>query len=127
MRRSLLQALALLPLPLMAGLVFHSFRHGPSTGPRHIESGAETGGSRGGEQGIGPTLPAVPAPGWKLEGSPVRYDHKSLFDRIDGAAPVYIRAGFLSSLGGEYRKGTKEPVTYDVYDMGSGRQALGMY
>lgn len=128
MRRTLLQALALIPLPLLAGLVWHSFQHNRHAGPRFLESAAEMGGGRSAAQGkSGPTLPAAPAPGWRLEGSPVRYDHRSLFDRIDGAAPVFIRAGFVSSLGGEYRKGKKEPVSYDVYDMGSGRQALGMY
>jgi hypothetical protein len=73
-------------------------------------------------------LPAAPAKGWQLQGAAVRYDQKSLFDRIDGAAPVYIRAGFVYSIGGEYKKeGAKEPVIVDLYDMGTTSRALGMY
>jgi hypothetical protein len=123
-RRAYLQALALLPIPIVAGLVVVAARH------QHHELPVLPGaGPAAGHGGAAPlTLPPAPAPGWKQEGLPVRYDEKTLFDRIDGAAPVYIRAGFVSSIGGEYRReGAKEPIIYDVYNMGSGRQALGMY
>jgi hypothetical protein len=74
------------------------------------------------------SLPEAPRPGWKLAAPPVRYDAKTLFDRIDGGAGTYIRAGFVYSLGGDYRKqGMKDPVVIDAYDMGTASRALGMY
>ena len=76
----------------------------------------------------GPKLPAALKSGWKLQGKVVRYDQKTLFDRINGAAPAYIRAGFVASYGAEYvKKGYEDAVVVDVYDMGTPLQGLGMY
>jgi len=122
MKRSLLQATVLLPIPIIAALVVWAGQRVPP------QPQLPVGGSSGAPAAAQVTMPATLPSGWKLQGSAVRYDEKTLFDRIDGAAPVYIRAGFVYSLGGEYRKdGVKEPITFDVYDMGNGRQGLGMY
>lgn len=123
MRSRLLQVLALLPIPLVVALVVWAGRrpqpHLQLPVAKHAHKG---GGPRAVE------LPPSPAKGWQLQGAAVRYDEKSLFDRIDGAAPVYIRAGFVYSLGGEYkRQGAKEPIIVDLYDMGTTSRALGMY
>jgi len=57
-----------------------------------------------------------------------RFDKKTLFDRINGAAPVYLAAGFVASWGAEYtREGRAHPVIVDLYDMGGTARALGIY
>jgi hypothetical protein len=73
-------------------------------------------------------LPPTLASGWKLQGRAERFNDKTLFDRIDGAAPTYIQAGFRQSVGAEYRKqGVTDPVAVDLYDMGTAARALGIY
>lgn len=63
-----------------------------------------------------------------MEGAQETFDKKSLFDRINGAAPAYINAGYRYSVGAEYRKaGLADPVTVDVYDMATPKQAAAMF
>jgi hypothetical protein len=122
--RRTLQLLALVPVPIVVGLVLWAGRR-PQP---QLQLPAAKGGRPGGAAAPSVTLPAAPAVGWQLQGAATRYDEKTLFDRIDGAAPVYLRSGFVYSLGGEYKKqGAKEPVIVDVYDMGGASRALGIY
>jgi len=123
-RRLYLQVIALLPIPIILALVvWAGQRPLPNLPLTQTQKPAAT------FLNSGPVvLPLAPRPGWKLQGQPVRYDDKTLFDRIDGAAPVYLRAGFVYSLGAEYlQKGSKDPVVLDLYDMGTPSCALGMY
>jgi len=121
----LLQLLALAALPALAALIwFTSERPPPSTVP--LGKGAAAPGKKAGDGAL--NLPAKLSSGWALKGPLSRYDKKTLFDRINGAAPAYIRAGYVGSVGGEYGKeGFKDTVMVDVYDMGGAARALGMY
>jgi hypothetical protein len=122
-KRAVLQILALLPLPVVVIIVAHP-------GPRPeivLPAGKRAAGGAEAPKAAA-TLPAELKPGWKLQAPPVRYDEKTLFDRIDGGAPAFLRAGFVYSLGADYRQeGAKDPVVVDVYDMGTTSCALGIY
>lgn len=123
MRRTLLQILALVPIPIIAALVWWSGKR-PLPPPPPLPNGA----THGAKKAPGVKLPAALKSGWKLQGKVVRYNAKTLFDRINGAAPAYIRAGFVASYGAEYvKKGYEDAVVVDAYDMGTPLQGLGMY
>jgi hypothetical protein len=123
--RSLLQILALLPIPVIAALVVCTGNRPQNQTPLPKERPSIKSGFN---EKSRVRLPAQLTSGFKLQGKPEHYDEKTLFDRIDGAAPVYLRAGFAYSIGAEYKKdGAKEPIIVDVYDMGTTSQALGIY
>ena len=123
--RALLQLLALALLPAIVALIwFTSERPPPSTVPM---GGKAAGAGKVAAAGA-LNLPAKFSSGWALKGRLSSYDKKTLFDRINGGAPAYIRAGYVGSVGGEYGKeGFKDTVMVDVYDMGGAARALGMY
>jgi len=126
-RRALLQLLALIPLPLVVAWIYLESER-PPVAPVPKGGGAGHGASSARGAGAAPKLPASFPSGWKLKGPPTPYDRKTLYDRINGAAPAYLRAGFVGSQGAEYgREGLKDTVMVDVYDMGSAARALGMY
>jgi hypothetical protein len=118
-----LRLLALVPIPIIVGLVYWAVNR-PMPPPLVLKK--HGGGGDGAAKAV--QLPAAFKSGWKVQGKVEQYDKKTLFDRIDGAAPAYIRAGYVYSLGAELRKpGLKESVVADIYDMGSLPQGLGMY
>lgn len=128
-RPTLLQILALLPIPVVLVLVLATGKAPPPLPVEKLGGSGEDGaaGARA-AAGAGLRLPAVVDGKWKVQGEVTRYNQKTLFDRINGAAPAYIRAGYVASWGAEYaRAGLAEPVVVDVYDMGSPARALGMY
>ena len=123
MRRAALQFLALVPIPIIGLLVWWSVERPPPPPPLVAAHKAGQKNSKGGVK-----LPATLKSGWKRQGKVVRYDSKTLFDRINGAAPAYIRAGFVASYGAEYvKKGYEDAVVVDAYDMGTPLLGLGMY
>lgn len=125
MRKTLLQILALLPLPLIVLLIYWSGRK-PAPPPPLPGAGQVAQGKASGARGR-VSLPAAVGK-WSLKGKVTIYDKKTLFDRINGAAPAYIRAGFVASYGAEYaHPEVEEPVVVDVYDMSTPAQGLGMY
>jgi hypothetical protein len=122
----LIRLLALAPIPIVIALVVWAGKR-PMPPPLVLK---QHGGAEAGAAGAATVkLPAELASGWKLQGKIEQYNKKTLFDRIDGAAPAYIRAGYAYSLGAEFRKpdAMKESVVVDVYDMGTVPQGLGMY
>jgi hypothetical protein len=120
-RRTLLQIISLIPIPLVVLMLLHTARK-----PEPLQLTGKSKAAGGGAAEA--VLPAEVKPTWRLQGSPVRYDEKTLFDRIDGAAPVYLKAGFVYSLGADYKQeGAKDPVVIDAYDMGTPSRALGVY
>ncbi len=121
----MLRGLALLPLLLVASLVWWT-----STRPMPIYHPVSQHAHRGSipQQGGTNDLPAVTKSGWKLQGKMQRFNQKTLFDRIDGAAPVFLEAGFVFSLGAEYKKpGQQDGIVVDLYNMGGVARAFGMY
>jgi len=120
----ILRVAALLPIPVILGLVIWAGNR-PLPPPPVLEQGDHHGASSASKAF---KLPDKLGEGWAVQGKVEQYDKKTLFDRIDGAAPAYIRAGFEYSLGAELRKpGMKESVVADIYAMGSAPRALGMY
>ncbi len=126
MKSVTLRLLALVPILIVVGLVYWAVSR-PMPPPLVLKKhGGEGSAGHGGVKAV--ELPAAFKSGWKVLGKVEQYDKKTLFDRIDGAAPAYIHAGYVYSLGAELRKpGMKESVVADIYDMGSLPQGLGMY
>ena len=79
-------------------------------------------------------VPAGPADllprleGWKPTEAVRTYSPEALFEYIDGAAEAYLGYDFRALAVAEYlRAGAKTTVTAEIYDMGSGLNAFGMY
>jgi hypothetical protein len=66
---------------------------------------------------------------WELKGKPVIYDKENLFDHINGEAEIYFPYGFesLSSSTYENQINPELWIVADVYRMGSGLDAFGIY
>lgn len=66
---------------------------------------------------------------WALKGKPVLYDRDNLFDHINGEADLYFPYGFELLSSGTYvsRKNSDLWIVADVYRMGSGLNAFGIY
>jgi hypothetical protein len=76
----------------------------------------------------GPAALMPKLPDWKPTEETRRFSTESLFEYIDGAAEAYIGYGFRELAVGEFaRTGTKTTVTAEIYDMGSGLNAFGIY
>jgi hypothetical protein len=124
-KSNLLKLLALAPIPVVVGLVLWAGNR-PLPPPPLFTHDEGHGGADDGAKAV--SLPKKLESGWAVQGQVERYNKKTLFDRIDGAAPAYIRAGFVYSLGAELRlPDMKESVVADIYAMGSAARALGMY
>ncbi|MGD0783509.1 MAG: DUF6599 family protein [Candidatus Aminicenantales bacterium] len=89
--------------------------------------------------GGGPSRPAaLPGPtaldllprvgGWKNTEEPKRFGPDSLFEYIDGAAEAFINYDFVELALGEYQQpGRPGTMTVEIYDMGTPRNAFGIY
>lgn len=79
-----------------------------------------------GASGLAVLLPQVKD--WTLTEEPRRFRPDSLFEYIDGAAEIYLSYDFQELLVAQYQaKGTKASLTVEIYDMGTGRNAFGIY
>lgn len=120
-----LQILALLPIPLILGLVvWRGLSTKPPRGIRLPKVKAAAHGKA--NNGKAKALPAMLA-GWK-RGAIETFDKKTLFDRIDGAAPPYISAGFRHLRAFDVtRPGGKENVQVEIYRLGDNKQARALH
>lgn len=76
-----------------------------------------------------PGDPVPPPEGWSISEGPTSYTAESLFEYLNGGAPMYLDYGFLDLTQTRYQLG-KDPfatVTLDVYDMGSELGAFGVF
>jgi hypothetical protein len=65
---------------------------------------------------------------WKLAEEPRPFRPDTLFEYIDGAAEVYLSYDFMELLVAQFQeKRTKASMTVEIYDMGNGRNAFGIY
>ncbi len=74
--------------------------------------------------------PAPPAPpGWTISDGPTSYDSETLFEYLNGGAPLYLKYGFTSLTQTRYQLGDDPfaSVTLDVFEMGSELGAFGVY
>ncbi|MFQ6109763.1 MAG: DUF6599 family protein [Candidatus Aminicenantales bacterium] len=71
-------------------------------------------------------LPEVAS--WSLSESPQEYIPETLYEYIDGAAEIYLGYDFSQLIVGQYRKtGSEASLSVEIYDMGVGRNAFGIY
>jgi len=66
------------------------------------------------------------APGWTLAAKTEVFDPENLFDRINGAAPLYIENNFVEMTALEYTKGD-DYITIQAYRHATPEDAFGMY
>jgi len=65
---------------------------------------------------------------WKLTEEPRPFRPDTLFEYIDGAAEVYLNYDFKELLVAQFQeKSSKASMTVEIYDMGNGRNAFGIY
>ena len=83
-----------------------------------------------GGDGLSGLLPSIASmDGWHIADGPVKYDSESLFEYLNGGAPLYLDFGFQEMVHVRYQLGddSLSSVTLDVYDMGSDLGAFGLY
>ncbi len=67
-----------------------------------------------------------PVTGWTISEETEVFDPDNLFDRINGAAPLFIENNFVEMTSLEYRQGT-DYITIQAYRHASPEDAFGMY
>jgi hypothetical protein len=67
--------------------------------------------------------------GWQVAEGPREYDSETLFEYLNGGAPLYLDFGFQSMVHARYQLGddSLSSVIVDVYDMDSDLGAFGLY
>jgi hypothetical protein len=82
-----------------------------------------------GGAGLEGLLPAALPEGWSAVAAPVEYDAETLFEYLNGGAPLYLNYGFVRLLHARYQLG-EDPfagLTIDIFEMGSTLGAFGLY
>jgi len=83
-----------------------------------------------GGTGLAELLPAASSmDGWQVADGPTDYDSETLYEYLNGGAPLYLEFGFQGMAHVRYQLGddSLSSVTLDVYDMGSDLGAFGLY
>jgi len=83
-----------------------------------------------GGAGLAELLPAVASMnGWQIADGPTGYDSDTLYEYLNGGAPLYLDFGFHRMVHVRYQLGDSylSSVTLDVYDMGSDLGAFGLH
>jgi len=83
-----------------------------------------------GGTGLAELLPAASSmDGWQVADGPTDYDSETLYEYLNGGAPLYLDFGFQGMAHVRYQLGDDSlaSVTLDVYDMGSDLGAFGLY
>ena len=90
--------------------------------------GGEGSGAAHPEGRVGFQPPPAP-PGWSISEGPASFDAESLFEYLNGGAPLYLKYGFQSLAQIRYQLGDDPfaSVTLDVFHMGSELGAFGVY
>ena len=64
---------------------------------------------------------------WQAVGEDARYDRATLFDYMNGGAEVYLAFDFREVFVRRYQRGEDEELSLDIYDMGSPKEAFGVF
>jgi hypothetical protein len=72
------------------------------------------------------SLPAE-AGGWKWDGKDTKYNSRTLFDYMDGAAELYLAYGFQNLTVHRFEKSNQPAVTFELYEMASPEDAYGVF
>ncbi len=90
--------------------------------------GAAEGGRPASHPGLSALSVLPQVPGWKNAEDPKRFGPDSLFEYIDGAAEAFINYDFIELALGQYQQpGRPGTMTVEIYDMGTPRNAFGIY
>ena len=65
--------------------------------------------------------------GWKWDEKEVRYNSRTLFEYIDGAAELYLAYGFQNLKVRCFEKSNQPPITLELYEMASSEDAYGLF
>jgi hypothetical protein len=65
--------------------------------------------------------------GWKVSGEDRTFDRKTIFDYLDGGAEIYLAYDFRRLFTRQFVKLGERRVIADVFDMGSSRDAFGIF
>lgn len=82
-----------------------------------------------GSAGLEGLLPSTLPDGWGVAGASVDFDGETLYEYLNGGAPLYLKYGFVRLLQTRYQL-SGDPLagfTIDVFDMGSPLGAFGLY
>jgi hypothetical protein len=72
------------------------------------------------------SLPAEAA-GWKWDGKEMKYDSKTVFKYMNGAAELYLAYYFQNLRVRRFEKPNQPPITLELYDMASSENAYGVF
>lgn len=64
---------------------------------------------------------------WKWDKKDMRYDSKTIFSYMDGAAELYLAYGFKNLTVRRFEKPGQPPITVEVYEMDSSEDAYGVF
>jgi hypothetical protein len=67
------------------------------------------------------------AGGWKWDGKEMKYNSKTLFSYIDGAAELYLAYGFQNLTVRRFEKSGQLPIVVELYEMASSEDAYGVF
>jgi hypothetical protein len=65
--------------------------------------------------------------GWKWDGKEMKYNTRTLFDYMDGAAELYLAYSFQNLTVRRFEKPNKPPITVELYEMASSEDAYGVF
>lgn len=86
-------------------------------------------GPSSGAASLDSLLPRDLPEGWRQTEGPRSYNSKTLFQRIDGQADLFLKYGFQRSVFSAYqeRRRPESQIDLDIYDMGNSLQAFGVF
>lgn len=67
------------------------------------------------------------AGGWKWDKKEMKYDSRTLFKYIDGAAELYLAYGFQNLKVRRFDKSNQPPIILELYEMASSEDAYGVF
>lgn len=65
--------------------------------------------------------------GWKAMGKTETYNRETIYDYMDGAGEIYLAYDFRLLLVQRYVKAQNPDITVEIFDMGSGEDAFGVF
>jgi hypothetical protein len=67
------------------------------------------------------------AGGWKWDGKETKYDSRTVFKYMDGAAELYLAYGFQNLTVRRFEKLNQPPLILELYEMASSGDAYGVF
>ncbi len=83
-------------------------------------------GEEKGNMNQGISMPSE-AGGWKWDGKEMKYDSKTVFKYMDGAAELYLAYGFENLTVRRFERSSRPPLIVELYEMASSGDAYGVF